>query len=597
MFVTRSSVTVAIEIKGLRFTYGGGREALCGIDLAVAPGERLAVVGPNGSGKSTLARVLAGLEQPTEGIRTTVCGHDLLDAVGRRAARRDAGILFQDPDNQIVGTTVEEDVAFGLENLGLPAVRIAARVDEMLRRFSLEELRVREPHRLSGGQRQRTALASVQAVPRRLLVLDEPTAMLDAEGSSEVHAAVADLDSDMTVVTVTQEMEDVPRADRVVAMEAGRVVFEGRPAELFADSALLQRLSLGVPPAAEVALELRHLGRPVATLPLTAQALARVLLAERVAAAATQDASPVVAEPHIDGVAGTPGRVADVPSAPDVAESAAVSGIGLGCANVDLAYRSGAHAIAALRDVSFSLAPGSTTALLGRSGSGKSTVLLVLRGLLEADSGCIEVDGHKDGSAEQAAAQRRVGIVFQRAETQLFAATAAEDVAFGPRQLGLSAAQVDEAVQAAMTAVDLPAHDYGERHPYSLSGGEQRRLALAGVLAMRPAALLLDEPFVSLDPGGRRDLACVLERLAGAGMTLLLATHDMDLAWRLCDERLILDEGRLVAAGPWQMGRGGEESLLSAGLPLPTLVELWQLMGRATSSAPRTAQQAARELA
>jgi energy-coupling factor transport system ATP-binding protein len=247
-----------VDIAGLEFSYPGvAAPALAGLDLRVAEGEAVALVGPNGSGKSTLARLLAGLATADAAVRASVCGHDLLDPQGRLDARRDVGVLFQDPENQLVAENVEEDVAFGLENLGWPAERIRERVEEMLVSFGLETLRERAPHLLSGGQKQRTALAGVLAIPRRVLVLDEPTAMLDPGGRDEVLAAVRRVRAEgLATVYVTQEMDEVGLADRVVALERGAAVFEGTPRELFADMALVSRLQLGLPPAAEVALAL-----------------------------------------------------------------------------------------------------------------------------------------------------------------------------------------------------------------------------------------------------------------------------------------------------------------------------------------------------
>ena len=186
------------------------------------------------------------------------------------AARRDVGVLFQNPENQLVAECVEDDVAFGLENLAWAPEAIRARVDEMLERFWLTELKTREPHLLSGGQKQRTALAGVLAVPRRALVLDEPTAMLDPAGRDEVLEAVRGLRAGgLAVLYVTQEMDEVVGADRVVALEAGTVVYTGSVGGLFGDGALVRRLGLGLPAAGELALELAAVGREFAPLPLT----------------------------------------------------------------------------------------------------------------------------------------------------------------------------------------------------------------------------------------------------------------------------------------------------------------------------------------
>lgn len=254
-------------------------DALAGLDLQVSSGEFVAVVGPNGSGKSTLARLLGGLDKTSGGQRCDVCGHDLLTASGRRDVCRDVGVLFQNPENQIVGENVEEDVAFGLENLALPAAQIATRVDEVLGLFALSELRHREPHLLSGGQKQRVALASVLAIPRRVLVLDEPTAMLDPAGRGEILAAVGAAHAGgLTIVYVTQEMDEVLNADRVVALESGVVVFSGAPQELFGAVDLVRRLSLGLPGPGEVALELQARGAwPSQRLALSLEELVAVL--------------------------------------------------------------------------------------------------------------------------------------------------------------------------------------------------------------------------------------------------------------------------------------------------------------------------------
>ncbi len=260
-----------IDIAGLRFRYpGAGVDALADLDLQVREGEFVVVVGANGCGKSTLARLLGGLDKPAAAGRALGCGHDLLTEDGRIAARREIGVLFQNPENQLVAECVEEDIAFGLENLGWTSQAMREQVDRMLARFDLEDLRRREPHLLSGGQKQRTALAGVLAVPRRVLVLDEPTAMLDSSGRREVLAAIDELnDGGLAIVLITQEMDEVVGADRVIALESGTKVFEGTAAELFSNLSLVARLRLGLPAAGALALELRGRGVTFSHLPLT----------------------------------------------------------------------------------------------------------------------------------------------------------------------------------------------------------------------------------------------------------------------------------------------------------------------------------------
>ena len=287
------------------------------------------------------------------------------------------------------------------------------------------------------------------------------------------------------------------------------------------------------------------------------------------------------------------GATPDKPRMPGAPGSA---GMSLACGDVSFSYEEARAPIPALCDVSFELRAGRSLALMGASGSGKSTLLQVIRGLDAPETGAVLLDGAGPADAGYAALQREVGLVFQAPELQLFAPTARDDVAFGPRRLGWPEAQVTSAVDTALDVVGLPPARFAERHPYALSGGEQRRLALAGVLAMRPRLLLLDEPFVSLDPGTRRQLVGILERLKAAGVTLLLATHDVDLAWALCDELLVLGEGRVVGAGPWDFSTAGGRLLAANRLREPFLVELWRRLGRDPQRAPRTAAEAAEAL-
>jgi energy-coupling factor transporter ATP-binding protein EcfA2 len=285
------------------------------------------------------------------------------------------------------------------------------------------------------------------------------------------------------------------------------------------------------------------------------------------------------------------------PSAGSTTDGASLRGMSLACQGLGFAYEESHARIQAISEVSFDLRPGHSLALLGASGSGKSTLLQVIRGLDPPESGVVLLDDADPEDGAGAELRQQVGLVFQTPELQLFAATAREDVAFGPRHLGWTEAEIATAVDEALELVGLPPADFAERHPYALSGGEQRRLALAGVLAMRPRLLLLDEPFVSLDPVTRRELVAVLIRLKASGVTLVLATHDIDLAWTLCDELLVLDAGRVAAAGDWDFSENGVRLLAACRLREPFLVELWRRLGRAPGSAPRTFAEAAEALA
>ena len=276
-----------VVVDGASFEYRArGQDpvrALTDISLTIHAGQRVAIVGANGSGKSTLARLLNGLLLPTAGA-VRVAGIDTRDATGRRAIRQTVGMVFQNPDNQIVATIVEEDVAFGPENLGLPSDEIRARVDAALALLDLDDLRLRPPHLLSGGQKQRVAIAGALAMRPRVLVLDEATALLDPVGRTEVRDAIARLHAEGTaIVQVTHFMEEAVSAGRVVVMAEGRIALEGTPREVFARQAEIRALRLDVPQVAQLAerLAARHPGFPSVLLDIDEAVPAILALAAR----------------------------------------------------------------------------------------------------------------------------------------------------------------------------------------------------------------------------------------------------------------------------------------------------------------------------
>ena len=258
-----------IEIENLHYTYAGDEtETLRGIDLSIRRGSFVAVLGHNGSGKSTLAKHLNAILLPTEG-RVLVDGIDTADEARVLDIRRTVGMVFQNPDNQIVANVVEDDVAFAPENLGVPPEEIRRRVDQALKQVGMYEYRTHAPHLLSGGQKQRVAIAGVIAMAPEVIVLDEPTAMLDPQGRGEVIAAVTALcrERGITVVLITHHMSECVGADRLIVMSNGLVAADGSPAEVFADVALMKREGLAVPATTEVEYQLNQNGF---SLPLSA---------------------------------------------------------------------------------------------------------------------------------------------------------------------------------------------------------------------------------------------------------------------------------------------------------------------------------------
>lgn len=526
-----AEVPVRLDHVTLRY---GDSLALDDVTLEVCRGERVCVLGANGSGKSTLASVICGLLAPDEGdvelAGHAVCTGGVPDLAAYRDARRQLGLVFQNPDDQIVTSVVADDVAFGPENLGVPRAQIAARVARELRRVAMEKYTHADPSRLSGGQRQRVCIAGALAMEPAVLVLDEPSSLLDVRGRAAIMRVMGRLAAaGATLLHVTHFMDEALAADRVVVMQRGHVALEGTPDEVFAtkNAQVIEALGLEMPFGA------------------------------RLAAALRADA----ADGKVAAVAAPSG---EKPAAPvPAAEPPAILARDLG-----FSYGPDAQA---LDGVSFEVPVRATTAIVGQTGSGKSTLLRLLCGLEAADAGSLTVCGINAATKRgRCQVRRAVGYVMQHPERQLFAQTVAEDVAFGPRNQGLSAAEVERRVAHALDLVGLA--DRRDASPFELSGGQQRLAAIAGVLAMEPELLVLDEPTAGLDPRGRARLRALMADLAAHGVTLLQVTHSMEDAAR-ADHVVLLDQSHVLAAGtPAEVFCPANEPQLTAvglGLPRP----------------------------
>lgn len=533
---------VPVRLSHVTLVYDGGVRALDDVSLEVARGERVCVLGANGSGKSTLASVICGLLAPDEGevelVGERVCADGTPDLAAYRRARRSLGLVFQNPDDQIVTSVVEDDVAFGPENLGLPREEIATRVTRELHRVAMDDYAKADPSRLSGGQRQRVTIAGALAMEPQVLVLDEPGSLLDVRGRAAILRVMGRLAAaGTTLVHVTHFMEEALEASRVIVMDRGRVVLEGTPDEVFSHGELLLSLGLEVPFAARLS---RRLG-----LPWTCdeQTLVNELSEIRGAGPFASSAPPSETSDPV------------LPASPL-----------LQVEHVSFAYdRSGR----ALDDVSFKVEAGTSTAIIGQTGSGKSTLLRLICGLEAPDEGRVLVNGNDTFSRRgRRAARRAVGYVMQHPERQLFAETVEKDVAFGPRNLKLPPEEVERRVSRALEIVGLS--DRRDASPFKLSGGQRRLCALAGILAMAPKILVLDEPTAGLDPRGRAMLRGVLAHLREQGITLVQVTHSMEDAAR-CDHVIALDQSRLVAmGGPREVfSRANEKCLCENGLGIP----------------------------
>ncbi len=573
-----------IECRGVSYSYDGATPALDGIDLNIEDGEFFCILGGNGSGKSTFAKHLNALLQPDTGT-VRVNGMVASDPELVYDIRSTAGMVFQNPDDQLVATLVEDDVAFGPENLGVESAQIAQRVREALKGVGLVGFERHETHALSGGQKQRVALAGVLAMEPRVLILDEASSMLDPRGRKGLMKACHALhERGMTIVMITHFMEEAAEADRVAVFQAGRVAMFGTPEEILTRADELAQLNLDMPASCCLGTALRAKGVPVHAQVREVDMVAEI--AQAYADRSGEDA-------------------AERPSAPDSRvldnASSATDGTAVSEPVIEISHLSHSYSLSArerrrwrkrsatagksnkqalwgndpsspwtLRDVSLTVRRGEFLGLAGHTGSGKSTLVQHLNGLIRPQEGSVRALGLDLSNKKDAAAVKaKVGVVFQYPERQLFAETVAQDVAFGPHNLGLPQDEVDRRVESSLLRVGLDLSTVGDKSPFELSGGQQRRVAFAGVLAMEPEVLVLDEPMAGLDPAARRDFLGLIGRLHREGLTVVMVSHSMDDLANCCDRIVVMNEGAVFAEGtPAQVFAHADE-LKSIGLGVP----------------------------
>ncbi len=517
-----------IELSHVTYTYPDQvTPALADFSVALRRGEFVLVVGPSGAGKSTFLRSLNGLVPHFYGGRwagqASILGRDPV-ALAPRGMADLVGFVFQDPEAQFVVDTVEDELTFALENFALPQATMRKRVEEVLDQMGIAHLRTRRISTLSGGEKQRVAIAAVLALQPEILVLDEPTSQLDPQAAEEVLVALRHLNEDLGLTVILSEH----RLERV-AQYADRILYLpglGAAPVLDAPRAVLAALPVAsVPPLIEVG---RALGwQP---LPLTikeGRGFARALLAELGVRGyggmgtweyEREENSPAPTPPHSP----TPTLIT--------------------VHNVHYSYTGRV----ALRGLDLTVRAGEFIALLGRNGSGKSTLLKHLVGLLKPEEGRVSVAGLDTSKADTDAIIQHVGYVPQHPGALLFGETLAAELAFTRKSHGLPPEPAaDRDLLARLGLASL-----ADRDPRDLSGGEQQRAALAAILVAAPRIILLDEPTRGLDYEQKRNLAALLQGLQREGATIIMATHDVELAAACADRVVLLAEGQVVVDGP-----------------------------------------------
>ncbi|RDW95852.1 cobalt ABC transporter ATP-binding protein [Gardnerella vaginalis] len=490
----------AVSLQKVRFSYDGGKTwILDGIDLEIAYGQRIAIIGKNGSGKSTLAKIIAGLSSPDSGI-VTLCGIKVfeannVDSKAYQKARESIGALFQSPEDQIVTTVVEDDVAFGLENLCASKEFMKKNISNALRAVNMENHRFSDPSNMSGGQQQRVAIASSIATKSKLLVLDEPTSMLDSCAKEDVNKLFDKLQtSGTTIVQVTHNISDCKNADRILMLENGK----------------LRDVSL---------LELDE------------------FYAEK---------SPAVIEAKsmTENVEKSNAENSNAASKNKCDSNKASKNAAIEISNLSVSYANSQNPI--IRDYSLSVKSGEIVAIMGKNGCGKSTLAKAICALIKYDSGSICVNGikisEKTSKSQMREIRKNIGYVMQLPEQQLFAQTVFEDVAYGPKNFGLEGRELHSRVLSALKSLHI--EHLSQKSPFELSGGQQRLAAIAGILACNPKILVLDEPTAGLDFEYAKIVLKILSDLHNKGVTIIVITHDFSEAKSLGARIVTLDSNK-----------------------------------------------------
>lgn len=542
--------------------------AVDGVTANIMQGEFVVILGRNGSGKSTLARLLNALLIPVEGA-IYVDGMDTKDGELTWHIRKNVGLVFQNPDNQIVSTTVEEDVAFGPENLGLPQEIIRERVDASLKLVDMMDYAQHSPHMLSGGQKQRIAIAGILAMEPKCIVLDEATSMLDPQGRKDVMSILHKLNKEkgITIVLITHHMSEATYADRAIIMQEGRILLEGTPRSIFERIETVRSAGLDVPKITDLADRLKKRGFSINGLPITRSEMVSALKN----IIKYKDVTPFVKKRQQINLNNS-SHAKDIITLKDL----------------NYVYMPGTtYEKEALKNINLSIKEGEIFGIIGHTGSGKSTLVQHFNGILKPTSGNIEVDGQPITGKNLKELRKKVGLIFQYPEQQLFEETVYKDITFGLQRMNFSEAEIKERVLQVIDLLDL-SPELLDKSPFELSGGQKRRVAIAGVLIMKPKVLVLDEPTAGLDPSGSREVFNILTELnKKEGTTIVLISHSMDDIAEYCHRVAVMNNGELVMCDTVENVFLKSEQISTMGLDIPQITELFNTLAQDINGLPQ----------
>jgi energy-coupling factor transport system ATP-binding protein len=544
-----------VYIKNLTFTYrNSDTKALDGIDLDLREGEMVAVMGKSGAGKSTLCRCLNGIiprfQKGDLSGTIEIFGEPIRDKQIYQVAQN-VGLVFQDFESQLFSTSVELEVAFGPENLALPREEIAKRIKYALNMVGLEGFENRQPYALSGGEKQRLAIASVLSSKPRIMVLDEPATDLDPGGRYEIFTALKELKKEsISMLLVENDTEDIMDTDRIIILDSGKIVASGSTYDILRNVKLLEQHGIRPLQIPELFMETN-----MNVFPLTSQ--------EAYNLAGTALDSMISDEKY------------NLILAKDDQKKRKYGDIAVEVKGLKYSYPEGKNAIAG---VDLIIKEGEFAAIIGQNGSGKTTLAKHFNGLLRPSAGSISCFGKDTAKMKVSELGKIVGYVFQNPDHQIFANTVKDELTFGPRNYGLPEEQISANVTQSLQAVHL--EGYEDRDPFSLTKGERQRIAVASVLTCKPKILILDEPTTGLDYTQQKSMMELLRSLNEAGHTIVIITHSLWVVAEYAHRVMVMDEGSIIMDGTVREVFSQQEKMESAGMRLPEIVKLGNMLGK-----------------
>ena len=557
-----------VHIENLTYQYPhSDSPSITDVSLDIKPGEFVLLAGPSGCGKTTLVRSLNRLIPCVSGGdlrgRILINGKDISGQKVHQLALH-VSMVFQNPDTQLFALTVEEDVAFGPENLGLPADEILRRVERALTAVRLDSMREHFIFTLSGGEKQRTAIGGNLAMEPDVLILDEPTSDMDPIGTKEVLAVIKRLNRErnMTIILIEHKIDEVVKyADRLIVMDRGRILLDGDPCEIFErEHDRMRNIGIYPPQLSEISHILHASGmtRTFNKRPTYEDVLDRL--------------TELLNDPdNTDGNGAINSAVADTSDACNGAGDAGTTAT-VPHLRIEKMWHKHEDGSDGLKDIDLQIERGEFVALIGHNGAGKTLMVSHLLGFLKPSEGRILFDGKDISEISTAKLAQQIGYLFQNPDDQIFTDNVVEEIRFGLKNLTLNDEDIARRVNSALTMMELT--EYSKRHPHALSRGQRQRLAVASILAMEPNLIVLDEPTTGQDRTHVNKFLHQIKKLNQLGKTVLLITHDMNIAAEYANRTIVMKSGEIFLDGATRDIFSRSEELREAHIEPPVVTRL-----------------------